>query len=285
MDQRIINLFDEYTHKPLQRQEFLKRLVMITGSTTAAMSVLPLLEANYAKAAIIDERDDDLITEDISYQGDGTTMKAYLARPRKEAKYGAVVVIHENRGLNPHIRDVTRRLAKTGYLALAPDALSSFGGTPANEDEARELIGKLEAGKNLQNFLKAFDYLKARPESNKKTGCVGFCWGGRMANQMAVHSPTLQAAVAFYGAQPDVADVSKIKAAVQLHYAALDERINAGITAYEVALKSAGIKYELFMYEGAQHAFHNDTAGPRYNQAAAKQAWERTLRLFNETLK
>lgn len=285
MDQRIINLFDEYTHKPLKRQDFLKRLVMITGSTAAAMSVLPLLEANYVQAATINEQDEDLITEDISYQGDGTTMKGYLARPKQEAKYGAVVVIHENRGLNPHIRDVTRRVAKAGYLALGPDALSPDGGTPENEDEARNMIGKLEAEKTQNNFLKAFDYLKGRPESNNKTGCVGFCWGGRMANQLAVHSPLLQAAVAFYGAQPVAADVSKIKAAVQLHYAALDERINAGIPAYEAALKSAGIKYELFIYEGAQHAFHNDTAGPRYNEAAAKQAWERTLRLFNEKLR
>ncbi len=284
MDQRIINLFDEYTHKPLPRQEFIKRLATVTGSMAAAMSVLPLLELNYTNATTIPEQDDNLITEDITYEGDETDMKAYYARPKKAAKYGAVIVIHENRGLNPHIRDVTRRVAKAGYLALAPDALSPFGGTPSNEDSARDLFGKLNAQKNLNNFLKGLDYLKSRPESNGKTGCVGFCWGGALANQLAVNAPLLNAAVAFYGSQPDAADVPKIKAAVQLHYGSLDERINAGIPAYEAALKAAGTKYELYVYEGANHAFHNDTAPTRYNEAAAKLAWERTLRLFKETI-
>ncbi len=195
-----------------------------------------------------------------------------------------MVVIHENRGLNPHIRDVARRVAKAGYLALAPDALSPFGGTPQNEDQARELIGKLEAPKNLNNFLKGFDYLRDRRESNGKTGCVGFCWGGAMSNQLAVHAPQLNAAVAYYGRQPEAADVPKIKAAVQLHYGGLDERVNAGIPAYEEALKAAGVKYELFVYEGAQHAFNNDRAPTRYNAEAAKLAWDRTLRLFKDTL-
>lgn len=284
MDQRIINLFDEYTHKPLNRQDFLKRLATLTGSMTAALAVLPLLEVNYAQAATIPEHDDDLLTEDITYPGDDGTMKGYLARPKQEGKYGAVVVIHENRGLNPHIKDVTRRAAKAGYLALAPDALSSQGGTPQNEDDARGMFAKLDAQKNINNFLKAFSYLKSRKDCNGKTGCVGFCWGGGLANQMAVHDPLLKAAVAFYGAQPAAADVPAIKAAVQLHYGALDERIDAGIPAYETALKASGVKYELYVYEGANHAFHNDTAPTRYNEAAAKQAWERTLRLFKETL-
>lgn len=284
MDQRIINLFDEYTHKPLHRQEFIKRLVAITGSMAAAMSVLPLLELNYAQAATVPENDAELISEDITYDGDGTKMQAYLARPEKAGNGGAVVVIHENRGLNPHIRDVTRRVAKAGYLALAPDALSPLGGTPQNEDDARALFEKLDLQKNRNNFLKAFDYLRSQKESNGKTGCVGFCWGGALTNQMAVHSPELNAAVSFYGSQPQAADVSKIKSVVQLHYGSLDERINAGIPAYEAALKAAGIKYELFVYDGAQHAFHNDTAPTRYSEAAAKQAWERTLRLFKETL-
>jgi carboxymethylenebutenolidase len=196
-----------------------------------------------------------------------------------------VVIIHENRGLNPHIEDVTRRVALAGYLALAPDALSTFGGTPANEDEARDQIGKLDAQKNLNNYIKAFDYLKSREESNGKTGCVGFCWGGGMANQLAVHVPDLKAAIAYYGRQPDAVDVPKIKATVQLHYGGLDERINAGIPAYEEALKKAGTKYEIYIYEGANHAFNNDTAPTRYNAAAAKLAWERTLKLFGETLK
>jgi carboxymethylenebutenolidase len=211
-------------------------------------------------------------------------MKGYLARPKKDGKYGAVVVIHENRGLNPHIKDVARRVAKAGFVTLAPDALSGTGGTPQNEDEARDLIGKLDAGKNLNNFLKSLEYVRARKESNGKTGCVGFCWGGAMANQLAVNDPAMKAAVAFYGRQPAAEDVKKIRARVQLHYGSLDERVNEGIPAYEKALKDAGVKYELYMYEGAQHAFHNDTAPTRYNEAAAKLAWDRTIKLFKETL-
>lgn len=284
MDQRIINLFDEYTHKPLKRDEFIKRLVRLTGSLTAALGILPLLEVNYAQAATIAEDDKDLIIETVTWPGDGATMKGYLARPKKKGKMGAVMVIHENRGLNPHIKDVTRRFAKAGYLALGADALAPFGGTPENEEEARELFSKIEAPKNLNNFLKGLDYLRTRPESNGKVGCVGFCWGGAMANQLAVNSPALKAAVAYYGRQPEAVDVPKIKAAVQLHYGGLDERVNAGIPAYEAALKAAGIKHEIYVYEGAQHAFNNDTAPTRYNPEAAKLAWDRTLRLFKETL-
>jgi len=284
MDQRIINLFDEYTHKPLRRDEFIGRLVKLTGSMAAAMAVLPLLEVNYAHAATVPENVAGIEGTDVTYEGDGVTMKAYLVKPEGVTKTGAVLVIHENRGLNPHIRDVTRRVAQAGFIALAPDALSPFGGTPQNEDEARDQIGKLDAAKNLNNFLKGLDYLSTLPESNGKTACVGFCWGGAMANQLAVHAPALKAAVPYYGRQPDAADVPKIKAAVQLHYGGLDERINAGIPAYEAALKAAGVKYELYVYEGAQHAFNNDTAPTRYNEAAAKLAWERTLRLFKETL-
>ena len=284
MDQKIINLFDEYTHKPLKRQEFISRLIKLTGSMAAAMAVLPLLEVNYAHAAVVDEQDDDIIIEDVTYPGDDITMKGYIARPKKDGKYGAVVVIHENRGLNPHIKDVARRVAKAGFVALAPDALSGTGGTPQNEDEARDLIGKLDAGKNLNNFLKSLEYVRARKESNGQTGCVGFCWGGAMANQLAVNDPAMKAAVAFYGRQPAAEDVKKIRARVQLHYGSLDERVNEGIPAYEKALKDAGVKYELYMYEGAQHAFHNDTAPTRYNEAAAKLAWDRTIKLFKETL-
>jgi len=284
MDQKIINLFDEYTHKPLKRQEFISRLIKLTGSMAAAMAVLPLLEVNYAHAAVVDEQDDDIIIEDVTYPGDDITMKGYIARPKKDGKYGAVVVIHENRGLNPHIKDVARRVAKAGFVALAPDALSGTGGTPQNEDEARDLIGKLDAGKNLNNYLKSLEYVRTRKESNGKTGCVGFCWGGAMANQLAVNDPAMKAAVAFYGRQPAAEDVKKIRARVQLHYGSLDERVNEGIPAYEKALKDAGVKYELYMYEGAQHAFHNDTAPTRYNEAAAKLAWDRTIKLFKETL-
>ena len=285
MNQEIINLFDEYTHAPLSRDEFLRRLTKITGSLAAAIAVLPMLEINYAKAQTVPLQDDRITTEHITYAGDDCTMKGYLAQPKEKGKYGAVVIIHENRGLNPHIEDVTRRVALAGYLALAPDALSPLGGTPTNEEEARNMFGKLDTQKNLNNFIKAFDYLKSQPASNGKTGCVGFCWGGAMANQLAVHVPDLKAAVAFYGRQPDAADVPKIKAALQLHYGALDERINAGIPAYEEALKKAGAKYEVYVYEGANHAFHNDTAPTRYNAAAAKLAWERTLKFFNDRLK
>jgi carboxymethylenebutenolidase len=285
MDQEIIKLYDEYTHKPLTRKNFMNRLVKLTGSMAIAMSALSVLESNYAQAETVSEQDDDIIIEEISYPGDGATMKGYLARPKANGKFGSVVVIHENRGLNPHIKDIARRVAKAGYIALAPDALSPFGGTPANEDDARALFSRIEAPKNVNNFLKAFDYLKARPESNGKTACMGFCWGGALTNQMAVNSPTLLAAVAYYGGQPPAAEVPKIKAEMLLHYGGLDTRINAGIPAYEAALKAAGVKYQIFVYEGANHAFNNDTGGERYNPAAAKLSWERTLSLFARTIK
>jgi len=284
MDQRIIDLFDEYTHKPLRREEFMRRLTSLTGSTAAAMMVLPLLEVNYAKAETILQQDERITTERITYPGDGTEMKGYLARPKGSGKLPAIVVIHENRGLNPHIEDVTRRAALAGYIALAPDALSPLGGTPVDADQARDLFQKLDAVKNLNNFIKAFDYLTGRSDCNGKFGAVGFCWGGGMVNQLAVNVPTLKAAVPFYGRQPEAADVPKIKAALQLHYAGTDERINAGIPAYEEALKKAHISYELYTYEGAQHAFHNDTAPTRYNEAAAKLAWGRTMEFFQKHL-
>jgi carboxymethylenebutenolidase len=195
------------------------------------------------------------------------------------------MVIHENRGLNAHIEDVTRRVALAGFIGFAPDALSPFGGAPADADQARDLFTKLDAAKNLQNFILGFEYLKSRKECNEKFGCVGFCWGGALANQLAVHVPELRAAVSFYGRQAEVADVPKIKASLMLHYAANDERINAGIPAYEKALKEAGKKYELFIYEGTQHAFHNDTAPTRYNEQAAKLAWSRTIDFFASQLK
>ena len=282
MDQRIINLYDEYTHKPLSRKEFLYRLSLLTGSTGAAMAVLPLLEANYSQATLTNV--EDLFTERVTYTGSKTEMQAYLARPKEEKKYAAVVVIHENRGLNAHIEDVARRAANAGYLAIAPNALSPLGRTPANDDEARAKFQQLDAADTLQNFIKVFDYLPTRKDCNGKWGCVGFCWGGGMSNDLAVNVPSLKAAVAFYGRQPATAEVSKIKAALQLHYAGLDDRINAGIPAYEDALKKGGITYELYMYEGVNHAFHNDTAPTRYNEAAAKLAWQRTIEFFGKHL-
>ena len=282
MDQQIINLYDEYTHKPLSRNEFLRRLSILAGGTAAAMALLPLLEVNYANAAVTGQ--EDLFTERISYPGVNGDMQAYVARLKKEKKYATIVVIHENRGLNAHIEDVTRRAAKAGYLAIAPNALSSLGGTPENEDEARSKFQQLKAEDNLQNFIKVFDYLPTRKDCNGLFGCVGFCWGGAMANTLAVNVPSLKAAVPFYGRQPAADEVPKIKAALQLHYGGLDERINAGIPAFEEALKKNNIPYEIYIYEGANHAFHNDTAPTRYNEAAAKLAWQRTLDFFDRYL-
>jgi len=284
MDQRIINLFDEYTHKPLTREEFLSKLAKLTGSAAAALAILPMLEVNYANAATVPLQDARIDTERVTYDGGEFSMKAYLAKPAGAVNLGSVVVIHENRGLNPHIEDVTRRVALAGFLALAPDALSPLGGTPENPDQARDMFQKLDGTKTVTSFARAFDYLRQRKESNGKFGCVGFCWGGAMANNLAVQVGQLRAAVAFYGRQPDTALVGNIKAKVLLHYAEMDERVNAGIGAYEQALKSAGVDYRLFMYPGAQHAFHNDTAPTRYNEQAAKLAWGRTIDFFKENL-
>ena len=282
MNQSIINLYDEYTHKPLSRKTFIKRLILLTGSSSAAMSLLPMLESDYMNTVLA--KSDDLFTEYITYPGVQGEMKAYVARPKELRPYPTVVVMHENRGLNGHIEDVTRRAAQAGFLAIAPNALAPLGGTPENEDEARTLFSKLKAEDNLANFIKLFDYLPSRKDSNGKYGCVGFCWGGGMANSLAVNVPALKAAVAFYGRQPDAADVPKIKAALQLHYGSLDERVNAGIPAFEEALKKNDKTYQLFMYEGVNHAFHNNTSAARYNEAAAKLAWERTIAFFTKYL-
>ncbi len=284
LDQRFINLYDEYTHRPLSRKEFLKRLTQLAGSTAMAMSVLPLLESNYFGAEQVDAK--GLFTEYIAYEGVNGSMRAYVARPKARKKYPAVCVIHENRGLNAHIEDVARRAAQAGFLAIAPDALSPLRGDKViSEDDARQLFTQLKPEESLQNFLRVFTYLQTRKDYNGKAGCVGFCWGGAMANNLAVHYPMLRAAVAFYGRQPDLADVPKIKAAVQLHYAALDERINAGREAYEQALKNAGVAYESYWYEGVNHAFHNDTSAARYDENAARLAWKRTLEFFEKYLR
>lgn len=280
MDQKIINLYDDYTHTPLTRGEFIRRLVLLTGSMAAAMSVLPLIEVNAANMKVTS--DDDLFTEKISYPGVPNNMEAYIARPKAEKKYPAVIIIHENRGLNAHIEDVARRAAKEGFLAIAPNALSALGVVPTDEDDARKKFQELKAENNLQNFINAFDYLQTRKDYNGSVGCVGFCWGGAMANNLAAKLPGLKAAVAFYGRQPAADDVPNIKAAVQLHYGGLDERVNAGIAAYEEALKKNNVRYELYIYEGVNHAFHNDTAPARYNEAAAKLAWQRTIEFFKK---
>lgn len=282
MHQDIINLYDEYTHKPLTRKEFLQRLTAMTGSMAASLALLPLLETGCAPAR--KTSDEALFTEYVEYPGVNGNMRAYVARPHKKKHYPAVVVIHENRGLNAHIEDVTRRLAKAGYLAVAPNALAPLGGTPANEDEARQLFSTLKPEESLQNFIRAFKYLGTRSDCNGHFGCVGFCWGGAMANNLAIQVTELRAAVAFYGRQPDLAKVAEITGAVQLHYGGLDERINAGMADYEKALKAANVRYEQYLYEGVNHAFHNDTSAARYNEAAAKLAWGRTLAFFEKYL-
>ena len=283
MDQKIINLYDQYTHSGINRKDFMKKLAILTGSTALASSILPLLENNYAAAA--EFNDATLVTENITYPGAEGDVKAFLAKPKNIKNLGCVMVIHENRGLNPHTIDVTKRVAAEGFLAIGVDALSPFGGTPQDEDKARELIGKLDPEKNLQNYLNGLDYLRKHKDGNGKVGCVGFCWGGAMANKLAVNDPKLQAAVAYYGSQAKAEDVPRIKASVMLHYGGLDERINAGIPAYEAALKSNKIDYQLFIYDGVNHAFNNDTSPTRYNEAAAKLAWSRTIDLFKAKLK
>ncbi len=282
MNQEIINLYDEYTHLPLSRTEFLKRLALLTGGMSAALSVLPMIEVNATHAAITN--DEDLETETVSYAGVNGEMKAYVAKPKNGKKLAAVVVIHENRGLNAHIEDVARRVAKAGFLAIAPNILAPLGELPKNDDEIRAKFSTLKPEENIQNFSRAFDYLSTRKDCNGKFGCVGFCWGGAMSNSLAVAVPKLKAAVAYYGRQPDAAQVPQIKASLMLHYGGLDERVNAGIPAYETALKANNIPYEIFVYEGVNHAFHNDTAPTRYNEAAAKLSWERTIGFFKKQL-
>lgn len=286
MDQRIINLFDEYTHKPLKREDFLAKLTKLVGGTAAAMAILPMLEGKYAFANQVSEQDEDLMMEDISYPSKNCTMKGYLVMPKNaKGKLGAVLVVHENRGLTPHIKDVTRRVAKAGFIALGIDALSPFGGTPANEDEGRAMFPKLDPAQNIENIKSGLDYLRALKNSNQKTGCVGFCWGGAIANAMAVSDPLLNAAVPYYGRQASAVDVPKIKAKLMLQYAGMDERVNEGIPAYEAALKENKIDYKLYIYEGAQHAFNNDSSPARYNAEVAKLAWDRTISFFKEELK
>jgi carboxymethylenebutenolidase len=285
MNQRIIDLYDEYTHGPLDRRVFLARLAQLVGGTAAAVALVPMLEANQARAALVPSNDPRLETHQVFYPGATGSIKAYLARPKGGSKLPAVIVIHENRGLNAHIEDVTRRVALEGFLALAPDLLSPSGGTPANEDTAREMIGKLEGTRTVQGLVAAVTFLAKHSQGNGKVGTMGFCWGGGMAGELAVNAPDLDAAVVYYGRQPQAADVPKIQAPLLLHYAGLDTRINEGIPAFEDALKKANKKYTLYIYEGANHAFNNDTSEARYNKQAAEQAWARTIAFLKEQLK
>lgn len=283
--QAMINAYDEYTHLTLDRRRFMEKLTGLAGSAAAAAAIAPLLAANSAKAEIIAANDERIKGEDITYPGAGGEMKGYLVQPAKASgKLPAVIVIHENRGLNPHIRDVARRIALEGFIALAPDFLSPAGGTPDNEDKAREMIGALDAGATVQNGVATVAYLEDNDVTNGNVGAIGFCWGGGLVNRLAVTAPDLKAGVAYYGAQPPAADVPKIKAAMLLHYAGLDDRINAGIEAYRKALTDNGKEFEIFVYDGVNHAFNNDTSSARYDKAAADLAWSRTVAFLKAKL-
>jgi carboxymethylenebutenolidase len=285
MRQEIIRLYDDYTHERLGRRVFMDRLAALAGGTAAAAALLPILQNNYAKAAIVAEDDARLTTEEISFPGPSGEIRGYLARPADAAgKLPAVLVIHENRGLNPYVEDVARRAALEGFVALAPDFLSPQGGTPENEDQAREMIGQLDQQQTLQNALAAVDFLEGHEATTDKVGVVGFCWGGALANQVAVNSPNVDAVVPFYGRQPASEDAANIKAPLLLQYAGLDDRINAGIPDYEQALKDAGVDYTIHIYEGANHAFHNDTSAARYDSEAAELAWSRTIDFLKQHL-
>jgi carboxymethylenebutenolidase len=285
LTQEMIALYDDYTHLTLDRRRFFDHLTRVAGGTAAAYTLLPLLENNYAEAAMVAPDDSRLTTETISFAGASGQISGYLARPAAAAgKLPAVLVIHENRGLNPHIEDVTRRMALEGFLALGVDFLSPAGGTPPDEDKAREMIGQLDMGQTIQNAVAAVDYLAGHPDSTGKVGAVGFCWGGAMANQVAVNAPQAAATVAYYGRQPSADQVAEIKAPVMLHYAGLDERINAGIPEFESALKANGVNYQVFIYDNVNHAFNNDTNAARYDQKAAEVAWNRTVNFFKEQL-
>lgn len=285
MDQKIKELYSAFKSGSCDRRKFLKKLTLLTGSATAAVGLLPFLEENYSKAAAIQSNDQLLHTEYVKYPGFTGEIRAYLAKPEGEEKLPSVIVIHENRGLVPHIEDVTRRMASEGFLALAPDALSPLGGTPENMDEGRTLMQQLDSQSTIKNFVAAVQYLKTHPLSTGKVGCTGFCWGGGMTNDVAVQSQDLSAAAPYYGRQPAPEDVPKIKAPMLIHYAGIDERINSGIPAFEEALKNASIDYKIFIYEGAQHGFNNDTNPDRYHKEAAELAWERTVEFFKEKLK
>ena len=262
------------------RREFLKRTAAITGGSLLLNSFSASLFAEITKAD-----DSRLITETIKYNGASGPMIAYMARPKGKKKYPAIVVIHENRGLQPHIKDVARRFALEGFVVLAPDALSPQGGTPEKAEEVGPMFQKLDNEMTKKDFSAAVAYLKTSPQTTGKVGCTGFCWGGSMTNNVAVNTPDLDAAVPYYGGQPKAEDVAKIKAPMLLHYAGNDARINAGIPDFEAALKAAKIEYTLYVYEGAGHAFNNDSNPDRYNKEAAELAWGRTIEFFKKKLK
>jgi carboxymethylenebutenolidase len=286
-DQELLILFDAYVHGGIDRRGFLdKAAKFAVGGVTAAM-LLEQLSPKFLEAQVVRTDDPRIVAEYAEYDspaGSGK-MRGYLVRPAKAAgKLPGILVIHENRGLNPHIEDVARRFALENFIAFAPDALFPLGGYPGEEDKARELFSKLDQAKTREDFIAAAAFLNTRPQSTGKMGAVGFCYGGGMVNYLATRLPDLAAGVAFYGSAPNVADVPKIKAPLMIQSAEVDERINASWPAFEEALKAANVKYERHLYPGTQHGFHNDTT-PRYDAAAAKLAWERTLAFFNRNVR
>jgi len=283
MEPKIIRLYDDFTHGRMTRRSFMERLTAVAGGTAAASALLSVLENDYARAETVAETDPRIAVETVEVNGaEGLT--GYLAKPKTGARYPAVLVIHENRGLNPHIKDVTRRVAAEGFVALGLDFLSPMGGTPEDQDKGREMIGQLKPDDAVAYGRQAIAWLAARPDANGKVGAVGFCWGGGMVNRLAVAEPDLDAGVAYYGIEPPLDQVGAIHAPLLLHYAGLDERINAGAAAYEAALTAAGKTVEAEVYPGVTHAFNNDTAGPRYDKAAADLAWGRTIAWFRTYL-
>ena len=282
-----LKLFDRYVHGLTDRRGFLEGAKKFAAGGVGAGALLEALNPRFAEAEQVAKDDPRIVGKFVEYpspEGYGT-VKGYLVEPAKaQGKLPTVLVVHENRGLNPHIEDIARRLALDNFIAFAPDALAPLGGYPGDEDKARELFPKLDQAKTRKDFILAARVLKALPEGNGKVGVVGFCYGGGVANYLATQLPDLAAAVPFYGAQPPAEDVAKIKAALLIHYAGNDDRIDAGWPAYEAALKAAGVKYEAFIYPGVQHGFNNDTT-PRFDAAAAKLAWSRTVDFFNAHLR
>ncbi len=286
MDEKITTLYNNYRQRGTNRRDFIRKLVIATGSTATALALLSVLEDNSLKASAATQDYPGLLTEFIKYPGETGEVKGFLARPKEGRKFPAVIVIHENKGLQPHIMDVTRRMAGEGFLALAPDGLSPLGGTPENDpDKAASMIRELDGEKTIKNFVAAVKYLKTSPLSTGKVGCTGFCWGGAMTNQVAVNAPDLDAAVPYYGRQPSEEQVAMIKAPIMAHYAGDDPGVDQGIPAFEAALKKYKKEYQIFIYEGARHAFNNDSNPERYNEKAAKLAWSRTIAFLKDKLK
>jgi carboxymethylenebutenolidase len=287
LDQTIIDLYDDYVHRHFDRRLFLEKLARHTGSAAAAAAAMSLLVSNYALAATVPEDDARIRTSRVDVPAPDGALKAYLAQPTGSGRHGAVLVVHQNRGLNPHIEDIARRLAVAGYVALAVDFLSPLGGTPTDENAAMQMFGKLDSAKTTANAIAAVAYLRTLPAGNGKVGAVGFCWGGGVINQLAVNDPSLNAGSVYYGTPPDPALATKVKAMMVLNYAdpALDKRNGDLAPGWAAALKAQGkLDGELHFYAGANHAFNDDTQAARYNKAAADEAWGHTLDLFKKTL-